>query len=110
MTGTVVLPLPLKLPKGVRKTWMTRGSPGGKFGNMLQLLWPSWPAGGQAFGFSLPRTRRFRPLGTWFVAWPVWTATHGQGCGEPHSALTLFGHTVPRFLVYVGRQPYASSW
>src|ERR1041385_343804 len=85
MTGTVLLPVPLKLPNGVRKTWTIRGSPAGRFGNMLQLLWPRSPAAGQAFGLSLPRTRRFRPCGTWFVAAPVWIATQSQGCGDPQS-------------------------
>ena len=77
---------------------MMRGSPAGRFGNMLQLLWPNWPAAGHAFGFGSPRTRVLRPFGTWFVAFPVWTATHGHGCGEPQSAETLFGHTWPVFL------------
>src|SRR5512132_767523 len=99
MTGTVVEPLPLKLPNGVRKTWMIRGSPGGKFGNMLQLLWPSWPAAGQVLGFGAPSTRRLSPLGTWFVALPVWIATHGHGWGVPQSAGGLFGQAVPVFFM-----------
>src|SRR5438034_10571335 len=98
MTGTVVEPLPLKLPKGVRKTWRMRGSPVGRSGNMLQLLWPSCPAAGHVVGLGAPRTRWFSPLGTWFVALPVCTATQSHGCGEPHSAGGLFGQGVPAFL------------
>jgi hypothetical protein len=48
-------------------------------------------------GFEMPRTRLFSPLGTWFVALPVWMATHAHGCGVPHSAEALFGHAVPVF-------------
>ena len=77
---------------------MIRGSPAGRFGNMLQLLWPSCPAAGQAVGFVSPRTRWFRPFGTWFVAFPVCTATHSHGCGVPQSAEGLFGQAVPVFI------------
>jgi hypothetical protein len=64
----------------------------------------------QILGDSLPRIRRFSPLGTWFVALPVWIATHGHGSGEPHRAEAVEGQAVPVLGMYFGRHPKASSW
>ena len=74
------------------KTLRTRGSPGGMFGNMLQLLGDV-----QVLGFSAPRMRRLSPFGTWFVAPPVWIATQSQGSGLAQRTDAVAGHAVPVF-------------
>src|SRR5437763_1643738 len=81
-----------------------RGSAAGRFGNMLQLL-----GAVQAEGFSFPRMRWFIPAATWFVAVPVWIATHDQGCGVLHSCEAPPGQAVPVLTAYWGLQPAASS-
>src|SRR4051794_22606328 len=83
---------------------MIRGSVGFRFGNWLQ-----WLGAVQELGFSSPRMRLFMPAGTWLVAEPVWTATHGQGCAVPHSVVGEPGHAVPVLRVYWGAHPTASS-
>src|SRR3954454_21198785 len=49
------------------------------------------------------------PAATWFVAVPVWIATHGHGCAVPQSALAVPGQLFPALMVYFGAQPPASS-
>src|SRR5438105_10033696 len=86
-----------------------RGSPVGRFGNIDQLLWPSCPAPGQLLGELDPRIRVFRPLAGSFVAEPVWSATHCQGCGDPHSDDVELGHVLPVLIAYCGTHPVAIS-
>src|SRR4051795_4670503 len=98
--GTVPLPLPWKVPNGVRNTETIRRSDCERFGKLLQ-----WLGDVQVVGLSVPRMRWFMPAPTWLTAWPVRMSTHVQGWGRPFIVL---GHVCPVFRSYVGWQPSAS--
>src|SRR5919201_2087860 len=93
------LPLPPKLPNGVRITGISRGSLGEKFGKDDQLFGAQTPPG---------INRSSMPCVTWPTLPPVWVLTHAHGCGVPQRALYA-GHENDVLIVYVGRHPFASS-
>src|SRR3954453_3765311 len=69
--GTVPLPLPWKVPNGVRNTETIRRSDCERFGKRLQ-----WLGDVHVVGLSVRRMRWFMPAATWLTAWPVRMSTH----------------------------------
>jgi hypothetical protein len=92
LTGTTSFPLPVNVPKGVTNTGTIRGSSGGMFGKLAQLL-------GLVQDDAPPRMRARMPCSSWPTAPPVCTATQSQGCGLDQSVGAVEGHGAPSLIV-----------
>src|SRR6476646_1077171 len=95
------LPLPLNDPNGVTNMGTMRVSPGGRLGNIDQLLgcWAQLPP---------CRMRSSIPCVTWPTDPPVCVFTQNHGCGVLQSD-AYDGQAADRLIVYWGWQPWAIS-